>query len=123
MRHLLWIPATAGVGFGAAFVFADVLTLPVDSYYLLYFLSVAAFAMYYARRTEFEARRWIRRRAVRSVVLGGAVGLVLMQGVLARPETPELPGLLVRSNNSRGVLIELEQTTETLVTFKSRVRT
>jgi hypothetical protein len=94
MRHLLWIPATAGVGFGAAFVFADILTLPVDSYYLLYFLSVAAFATYYARRTEFEAWRWIRRRAVRSVVLGGAVGLVLMQGVLARPETPELTGLL-----------------------------
>ena len=33
-QHLLWIPFTALVGFAAAFVFADLLVLPVDLYKL-----------------------------------------------------------------------------------------
>jgi len=35
LSHLLWIPAGALVGFGASLVFGDLLTLPVDLYYLI----------------------------------------------------------------------------------------
>jgi hypothetical protein len=92
MSHLAWIPAGAVVGFLTAFVFGDILTLPVDLYYLLYFASVLGFFAYYIRKTRLDIRAWCSRRLVWSVVLGVLVGLVLMQGVLARPETAKLSG-------------------------------
>ena len=95
MAHLAWILATAAVGFLTAFVFGDVLALPVDLYYLLYFASVLGFAGYYARRTRLDVKAWCARRLLWGVVLGVVVGAVLMQGVLARPATPGLSGALL----------------------------
>lgn len=92
MRHLLWIPLTAFVGFAAAFVFGDLLILPVDLYYLLYFASVLGFASYYARRTRLDLTGLVTRRLVRGVALGLVVGVILARGVLAQPETPKLTG-------------------------------
>jgi len=94
LRHLVWLPAACLVGFMTAFVFGDVLTLPVDVYYLLYFASVGAFMTWYVRTTGLDVRKWLSRRLVWSVPLGLVVGLVLMQGVLARPETAKLSGAL-----------------------------
>ena len=92
-RHLLWIPATAIVGFAVPFVFADLLMLPVDLYYLVYFAATAAFASYYAVRTRLDVPASVRRRLIRGIVLGIVVGLILAQGVLAQPETPRLSGM------------------------------
>lgn len=92
LSHLLWIPAGAAVGFGASFVFADLIALPVDLYYLIYFAVVLGFLAFYARRTELDVRAWASRRLVWGVLLGIAGGLVLMRGVLARPETAHLSG-------------------------------
>lgn len=73
LSHLAWIPAGALVGWLASFVFGDVLTLPVDLYYAIYFTIV--------------------------------IGLALMQGVLARPETAHLSGgMLVWAVAYRGLL-------------------
>ena len=41
-RHLIWIALGALVGFGASFIFGDLLTLPLDLYYLIYFAIVIA---------------------------------------------------------------------------------
>lgn len=87
MKHLLWIPAAAVVGFLAPFVFGDLLDLPVDLYYLVYFGIVFGFFAVYVRATGLDLGRWLSRRLVRGIVLGILGGLVLMQGVLARPET------------------------------------
>jgi hypothetical protein len=92
MRHLFGIAATAAVGFGAAFVFADRLLLPRDLYYLLYFVSVMGFAWSYARRTRLDVRAWLARRLGPAVVLGVVVGAILTRGVLARPATTPLAG-------------------------------
>jgi len=36
--HLKWIVLGALVGFGASFIFGDLITLPLDLYYFIYFL-------------------------------------------------------------------------------------
>lgn len=92
LRHLTWIPAGALMGWAVAFVFGDLLTLPVDLFYALYFAAVIGSFAYYVRRTKLDLREWIGRRLGRSVLLGVLAGLALMQGVLARPATPHLSG-------------------------------
>ena len=91
-RHLLWIPATALVGFTTAFVLADLLLLPVDVYYFFYFASVIGFVSCYAKRTQLDVPMWVSRRIVRGMVFGLGIGLVLARGVLAQPETAKLGG-------------------------------
>ena len=93
LSHLLWAPAGAAVGFGAAFLFGDLLTLPVDVYYLIYFAIVLGFLAFYAKRTELDVGAWASRRLVWGIVLGLLGGLVLMRGVLARPPTARLAGV------------------------------
>lgn len=92
IAHLAWIPVGAAVGFSAAFLFGDLLTLPVDLYYLIYFTVVLGFLGVYVRRTRLDLRRLVSRRLAWGVVLGLLGGLVVMRGVLARPETPGLSG-------------------------------
>lgn len=91
-RHLARIPAGAGVGFTAAFIFGDRVTLPVDLYYLIYFVIVLGFLALYVKKTGLDLRRWTGRRLVWGIGLGLIGGLVLMRGVLARPETATLSG-------------------------------
>jgi hypothetical protein len=92
LAHLAWIPAGALVGFAASFVFGDALTLPVDLYYLIYFAMVLGFLAFYVARTGLRLRPWLSRRAAWSVAAGIAVGLVMVQNVLSRPETERLAG-------------------------------
>lgn len=93
LSHLLWIPAGAAVGFGAAFLFGDLLTLPVDLYYLIYFAVVVGFLAFYAGRTGLNVRAWASCRLAWGIGLGVLGGLVLMWGVLARPPTARLAGV------------------------------
>ena len=85
VRHLTWIPAGAAVGFLCSFVLGDVVPLPVDLYYLLYFTIVVGFLWLYVRRTDLDIAEWTRLRFVWGVVLGLAGGAVLVAGMLARP--------------------------------------
>lgn len=92
LAHLAWIPAGAMVGWLASFTFGDLLTLPVDLYYAIYFAIVIGFFGYYVRRTGLDLRGWVSRRLGWAVGVGVLGGLALMQGVLARPETAHLSG-------------------------------
>lgn len=93
--HLLWLPAGALVAFAAAFVFSDLLKLPVDLYYLVYFVSVLGFLTVYVRTTGLDLSGWLSRRWVAGVVAGVLGGIVLMQGVLAGPQTGALSGTML----------------------------
>jgi hypothetical protein len=92
LRHLAWIPVGAGVGFGLSFVFGDLVAMPVDLYYLVYFAGVVGFLAFYVHRTRFPVRTWAARRILPALVLGVAGGLVLSRGVLTRPPTAPLHG-------------------------------
>jgi len=92
VRHLVWIPAGALAGFGASYIFGDLLTLPVDLYYLIYFTVVLGFLALYVKATRLDVRSWSARRLRWAIVAGVAGGLVLMRAVLARPPTPGLSG-------------------------------
>jgi hypothetical protein len=91
-RHLLWIPAGTAAGFIAAFVFGDLLRLPVDLYYLIYFSVVAVFLWLYARSTNLDLKDWLSHRLIPGVILGVAVGVVMLSNVLSRPVTARLQG-------------------------------
>lgn len=105
VAHLGWIAAGAAVGFGASFLFGDLITLPVDLYYLIYLAIVLGFFAIYVKRTELDLKQWISHRLGWGVALGVVGGIVLMQGVLARPETAHLSaGMLAWAIVWRGVI-------------------
>jgi hypothetical protein len=92
LKHLAWIPAGAAVSFLASFLFGDQLPLPVDLYYLVYFGAVAVFLVIYWKATKLDLWSVFGRRLVPGLLLGAAIGLLMVQNVLSRPETEQLSG-------------------------------
>jgi hypothetical protein len=90
--HLVWIPIGAAVGFLASFLFGDLLSLPADLYYLIYFTLIGAFFWLYARTTDLRASEFTARRIWWGVALGVIVGTLMVQNVLSRPETARFSG-------------------------------
>jgi hypothetical protein len=90
--HLIWIALSALVGLGASFIFGDLLLLPVDLYYLVYFGIVILFFSIYIRNTRLDLRNWVSRRLVWSILLALILGAFMIQNVLSRPETEKFTG-------------------------------
>jgi hypothetical protein len=90
--HLVWIAIAAVLGFAAPFVFDDLLALPVDLYYFVYFAVVIAFFCVYIKLTKLRVREWCSKRLIWGVLLGLAFGALMVQNVLSRPETEKLTG-------------------------------
>ena len=90
--HLIWIALSVLIGFGASFIFGDLLTLPVDLYYLFYFGITVIFFSIYIRKTKLNIKDWVSRRLVWSVLLGLIFGALMIQNVLSRPETERFTG-------------------------------
>ena len=80
------------VGFGSSFIFGDLLTLPVDLYYLVYFGIIIIFFSIYIRNTKLNIKEWFSKRLVWSVLLGLIFGALMVQTVLSRPETERFTG-------------------------------
>ena len=91
-RHLKWVGFAAWVGFGSSFIFSDLLTLPVDLYYLIYFGILTVFFSAYIRKTKFNIKEWFSKRWVWSVLLGLIFGALMVQKVLSGPETVRFTG-------------------------------
>jgi hypothetical protein len=80
------------VGFGSSFIFGDLLTLPVDLYYLVYFGIIIIFFSIYIRNTKLSIKEWFSKRLVWSVLFGLIFGALMVQTVLSRPETERFTG-------------------------------
>lgn len=91
-RHLLWIPISMFCGFLSSFVFADLLALPLDLYYLVYFAIIITMFVIYIKRTELDINLWVSRRVVWGILLGLIFSFVEVNNVLSRPETPHFEG-------------------------------
>ncbi|MFW5774735.1 MAG: hypothetical protein ACOCW2_00475 [Chitinivibrionales bacterium] len=94
LSHLLWIPSGLLVGFLAPFLFADLLNLPQDFYYLIYFVIVAAFFGVYVKKTALDLQECITTHIGWAFATGVLGGMVMMQGVLMRPQTAKLEGIV-----------------------------
>jgi hypothetical protein len=94
-RHLLWVGAGGVVAFLTSFVFGDLLTLPLDLYYLIYFAVILGFLRLYIRRTGMDWRRWTSPRLGWAIVAGLALGVVMAANVLSRPDTERLTGVML----------------------------
>ena len=81
--HLKWILFGVLVGFGASFVFGDLITLPLDLYYLIYFGIIIAFFTIYIKKTQLNLREWFSRRLVWGILLGLVFGALMVQNVLS----------------------------------------
>jgi hypothetical protein len=90
--HLKWIASGALVGFGSALIFGDLLNLPVDLYYLVYFGGIIIFFTAYIRKTKLNIKEWVSKRLVWSVLLGLIFGALLVQKVLSEPATDKFTG-------------------------------
>lgn len=95
LLHLAWIPAGAAAAVLAPLLAADRASVPVDLYYLLYFVTVLGFLEVYRRRTRLDVLSLVRRRLGWALLLGVGVGLLMVRNVLSRPGTPPLPGELL----------------------------
>ena len=90
--HLTWIASGAIVGFGASFIFGDLITLPLDLYYLIYFGIIISFFTVYIKKTKLNLREWFSRRLLWGSLLGLVFGALMVQNVLSRPETEKFTG-------------------------------
>ena len=86
--HLKWLAMGLVAGFLVPFLFADVLSLPLDLYYLAYFLLAGAFLAVYVKRTALNVREWASRRLAWGLVFGLAFGALMVRFVLTNPATP-----------------------------------
>jgi hypothetical protein len=91
-KHFIWVIFGALVGFGSSFIFGDLLTLPVDLYYLIYFGIIITFFMIYITRTQLKLKEWFFRRLAWGIALGLIFGALMAQNVLSRPETEKFTG-------------------------------
>ena len=91
-KHLLWIVAGILTGFLSSLIFGDLLTLPLDLYYLIYFGIVTGFFYIYIKKTHLDLRKWFSRRLIWGVVLGLIFAVLMISNVMSRPETIKLAG-------------------------------
>jgi hypothetical protein len=90
--HLIWIAVSALIGFVSSFIFGDLLSLPVDLYYLVYFGIMITFFSTYIKKTQLNPREWFSRRLVWGVVLGLVSGALMVQFVLKGAATERFTG-------------------------------
>ena len=90
--HLLWIAWGVLVGFGSSFIFGDLLTLPTDLYYLIYFGIIITFFSIYIRKTQLKLKEWFSKRFVWGILLGLIFGALMVKNVLSEPETERFTG-------------------------------
>jgi hypothetical protein len=90
--HLKWIILGVLVGFGASFIFGDLITLPLDLYYLIYFAIIIIFFTIYIKKTQLNLREWFSRRLVLGILLGLVFGALMVMNVLSRPGTEKFTG-------------------------------
>lgn len=76
--HLIWIVWGILVGFGSSFIFGDLLTLPIDLYYLIYFGIIMTFFSIYIRKTQLKLKEWLTRKLVWGILLGLIFGALMV---------------------------------------------
>jgi hypothetical protein len=91
-RDLKWIILGGLVGFGASFIFGDLITLPLDLYYLIYFAIIITFFTVYIKKTQLNLREWFSRRLLWGIFLGLIFGAIMVLNVFSRPETEKFTG-------------------------------
>jgi hypothetical protein len=108
LKHLGWIPLGAATSFLASFIFGDLLALPVDLYYLIYFAIIFTFFGIYIRSTGVDLKGLISRRMVWGLAVGVIIGVMMVQNVYSRPETAHFSGgMLVWAIFWRGLVYGL----------------
>lgn len=90
--HLLWIIAGAVVGFAVSFIFGDLLKLPLDLYYLIYFTIILGFFTMYIRKTGFDLKAVFTKRIGWGILLGIIFAVIMAKNVLSRPATEQFSG-------------------------------
>lgn len=90
--HVVWIAFAAAVGFGTAWIFGDLLVLPLDLYYSIYFVLIAVFFAVYIRRTQLDLKALFSRGLLWGLVLGLVFAALMVKNVLAQPATAHASG-------------------------------
>ena len=94
-KHLLWIPTGAAVFFLVSFIFGDLITIPGDLYYFVYFVIVCFFLILYIKKTNLLLKEIFNRKIMLGIILGVIIGALMVQMIFSRPKTDTLTGLLL----------------------------
>ena len=91
-KHLAWIVFGTFVGCATSFIFGDLLTLPLDLYYLIYFGIILGFFGLYVRYTHLDLKTWFFRHLGWGSALGVIFAVIMVKNVLSRPATAQFSG-------------------------------
>lgn len=91
--HLVWILFVPLIGFVASFIFGDLLSLPLDLYYLIYFVLAGMLFAIYVVKTHLNLKKWFMQRLLWGILFGLIFAAVMTQHVLSRPATTRFTGL------------------------------
>lgn len=79
-------------GFVSSYIFGDLLTLPVDVYYLIYFGIITIFFTIYVKKINLNLKAYFSKRLIWGILLGLIFSIIMIQNVLSRPVTAKLEG-------------------------------
>jgi hypothetical protein len=91
-KHLVWILWGVLVSFATSFIFGDLLILPVDLYYLIYFCIMVLFFMIYIKKTQVDLKGTFSKRLFQGIILGIIFGVIMVNKVWSMPETEKYTG-------------------------------
>jgi hypothetical protein len=95
MNQLYWIVKAAFLGFLIPFLFGNSNFIPVDVYYLIYFISVGALYFFYFKQTGVDMKKMFSKNIAMGIVLGLIFAGIMAKNVFSRPETDHLTGLML----------------------------
>lgn len=83
------------MGFFVPFLFGNSKAIPVDVYYLIYFISVGALYFFFIKQTGTDIKKMFSANLVIGVVLGLIFAGIMAKNVFSRPETAHLTGTVL----------------------------
>lgn len=95
MNQLYWIIIAAAFGFFTPFLFGNNKAIPIDLYYLIYFISVGALYFFYFKQTGASVKKMFSANLVIGIMLGLIFAGIMAKNVFSRPETTHLTGTML----------------------------
>lgn len=95
MNQLVWIVIAVIVGFIVPLLFGNNKTIPIDLYYLIYFIAVSTLFFVYTKQTNLNFGKFLSTNLAIGIVLGLIFAGIMAKNVFSRPETAQLTGSLL----------------------------
>ncbi len=90
--HIYWFIGGLVLSFLVPAVFGNNKNIPIDWYYLIYFLVIGGFLFAYVKINNIEIMRFLNKNLVITLVLTLLFSFIMVKNVLSMPTTAQLTG-------------------------------